>query len=42
MGHVDIHSTQVYLRATAELIEQVDRRFHSYYLDQVKPHGGKK
>ncbi len=40
MGHVDVHSTQVYLRATPELIEQVDRRFHNYYLHQVKPHGG--
>ncbi|MBW2579644.1 MAG: tyrosine-type recombinase/integrase [Deltaproteobacteria bacterium] len=42
MGHVDIHSTQLYLRATPELIEQVDRRFHNHYLHQVKPHGGKK
>jgi site-specific recombinase XerD len=42
MGHVDIHSTQVYLRATPELIEQVDRRFYNHYLNQVKPHGGKK
>ncbi len=42
MGHVDIHSTQVYLRATPELIEQVNRRFHNHYLNQVKPHGGKK
>jgi len=37
MGHVSIHSTRVYLRATAELLEQVDRRFHSYYLNHVKP-----
>jgi site-specific recombinase XerD len=40
MGHVDVHSTQVYLRATPELIEQVDQRFHNYYLLQVKPQGG--
>ncbi len=40
MGHVDIHSTQVYLRATPELIEQVDRRFHNHYLHRVKPQGG--
>jgi len=40
MGHVDVHSTQLYLRATPELIEQVDRRFHNHYLHQVKPHGG--
>jgi site-specific recombinase XerD len=42
MGHVDIHSTQVYLQPTAELIEQVDRRFHTYYLYQVKNNGGTK
>lgn len=40
MGHVDIHSTQVYLRATPELIEQVDQRFHNHYLHQVKSQGG--
>jgi len=40
MGHVDIHSTQVYLRATSELIEQVDQRFHNHYLHQVKSQGG--
>jgi site-specific recombinase XerD len=39
MGHVDIHSTQVYLRATPELIEQVHRRFHNHYLYQVKSKG---
>jgi len=41
MGHVDIHSTQVYLQATAELIEQVNRRFHNHYLNKVKNNGGK-
>jgi len=41
MGHVNIRSTQVYLQATAELIEQVDRRFHKYYLDHVKSGGEK-
>ena len=40
MGHVDVHSTQLYLGATPELIEQVNRRFHNHYLHQVKPHGG--
>jgi len=40
MGHVDFHSTQVYLRATPELIEQVDQRFHNHYLHRVKPQGG--
>ncbi len=42
MGHVDIESTQVYLHATAELMEQVDRRFHGHYLEHVKSHGGPK
>jgi site-specific recombinase XerD len=37
MGHVDIQSTQVYLHATPELIEQVERRFHQHYLHHVKP-----
>jgi len=40
MGHVDIQSTQVYLHATAELLEQVDQRFHGHYLQHVKSHGG--
>jgi len=40
MGHVDVHSTQVYLQATPELIEEVDHRFHKHYLYQVKPLGG--
>jgi site-specific recombinase XerD len=39
LGHVDIQSTQVYLRATAELLEQVDRRFHHHYLQHVKSPG---
>jgi site-specific recombinase XerD len=40
LGHVDVHSTQVYLQATPELIAQVDRRFYNHYLHQVKPQGG--
>lgn len=40
LGHVDIYSTQVYLQATPELTEQVARRFHEYYLQQVKHNGG--
>jgi integrase len=39
MGHVGIQSTQVYLQATPELMEQVDRRFHSHYRRHVKPPG---
>jgi len=42
MGHVHIESTQVYLHATPELMEQVDRRFHGHYLAHVKSHGGPK
>jgi site-specific recombinase XerD len=40
LGHVDIQSTQVYLHATAELLEQVDERFHRHYQQHVKPQGG--
>ena len=40
MGHVDIHSTQVYLQATPELIAQANRRFYNHYLYHVKPQGG--
>ena len=39
MGHVDVQSTHVYLQATAELIEQVNQRFHNHYLHRVKNHG---
>jgi site-specific recombinase XerD len=39
MGHVNMHSTQVYLRPTAELMEQVDRRFHHHYLQYVQSQG---
>ena len=41
MGHVNVASTQVYLQATATLIEQVDQRFHKYFTDNVKPLGEK-
>jgi site-specific recombinase XerD len=39
LGHVNIQSTQVYLHATAELLEQVDQRFHRHYLQHVKSQG---
>jgi len=39
LGHVDIHSTQVYLQATAELLAEVDRRFYHHYLQHVKSAG---
>lgn len=39
MGHVDIVSTQVYLRATPELTGEVVRRFHNYYLQRIKTNG---
>ena len=41
LGHVNIRSTQVYLRPTAELLGQVDERFHNHFLHQVKPKGGR-
>jgi len=40
MGHVNIHSTQVYLQATAELTERVAARFHEFFLQQIVPNGG--
>lgn len=39
MGHVDIRSTQVYLQPTAELLEQVNGRFHRHYLQHVTTQG---
>lgn len=36
MGHVNIRSTQIYLHATAELIDQVNQRFRKHYLNHVK------
>lgn len=32
MGHVDISSTRLYLRPTAELFGEVNQRFHNHYL----------
>jgi len=40
MGHVDVCSTHVYLRPTAELLEQVNDRFHNHYLHSLKAKGG--
>jgi site-specific recombinase XerD len=40
MGHVDISSTRIYLQPTAELLEQVNQRFHNYYLHNIVPKGG--
>jgi integrase len=40
MGHVDISSTHIYLQPTAELLEQVNQRFHNYYLHNIDPKGG--
>lgn len=39
MGHVDIRSTQVYVQPTAELLEQVNGRFHHHYLHHVTTQG---
>ena len=36
MGHVNACSTHVYLRPTAELLEQVNNRFHNHYLHNLK------
>jgi site-specific recombinase XerD len=39
MGHVNISSTQVYLRPTAELLGEVHLRFHTHYLEKVELKG---
>jgi site-specific recombinase XerD len=39
MGHVNISSTQIYLQATAELLGEVNRRFHDHYLHHVASKG---
>ncbi len=39
MGHVDISSTQVYLQPTAELLGEVDRRFHEHFLNHLASKG---
>jgi site-specific recombinase XerD len=39
MGHVNIGSTHIYLRPTAELLEHVNGRFHRHYLQHVSTQG---
>lgn len=38
-GHVDISSTRIYLRPTAELQGEVSRRFHDHYLNHIASKG---
>ena len=40
MGHVNAGSTHIYLHPTAELLEQVNNRFHDHYLNNLKAKGG--
>lgn len=35
MGHVDISSTHIYLKPTAELLGEVNNRFHDYFLKNI-------
>jgi integrase/recombinase XerD len=39
MGHVNISSTQIYLQATAELLEQGNQRFFAYFHKNIKTGG---
>ena len=41
MGHVDVSSTHLYLRPTAELLAEVCNRFHNHYLHNIKNNGEK-
>ena len=36
MGHIDINHTHCYLQPTAQLLEQVNGRFHRHYVDHIK------
>jgi site-specific recombinase XerD len=36
MGHIDIRSTQLYIHATSELLEQANQRFHSFACQTIK------
>ena len=40
MGHVNIASTQVYLQATSEMLEQGNQRFFKYFRENIKNNGG--
>ena len=40
LGHVEVSSTQVYLRATAELLEQAQERFRANFRQNILPKGG--
>ena len=39
LGHVSIASTQVYLHASAELLEQASERFHENFRQNISPKG---
>ena len=39
LGHVSVTSTQVYLRATAELLEQAQERFRANFRQNILPKG---
>ncbi len=39
MGHADITSTQIYLRPTAELKNEVSRRFRTHYINAISGKG---
>lgn len=39
LGHVDVSSTHIYLRPTAELLGEVHHRFHNHYLDSLASSG---
>jgi len=40
MGHVNVHSTQIYLQTTPELLCLAGERFHEYVSQSIVPSGG--
>jgi integrase len=39
LGHVNTSATQVYLHATAALLDQANRRFAAHFRQHVRPNG---
>ena len=40
LGHVNVSATQVYLHATAALLDQANQRFAVHFHQHIRPMGG--